>query len=63
MNELVEMAKLRLQVAVREDIVKWIDQRVDKLRFANRSHAFGHALLPVMESKKRNSYTHGYKLR
>ena len=51
MAETIEMAKVRLQVTVREDIVKWIDQEVEKLRFANRSHAIEYALLQLMEKK------------
>ena len=51
MAETIEMAKVRLQVTVREDIVKWIDQEIEKLRFANRSHAIEYALLQLMEKK------------
>ena len=49
---LVEMAKKRLQVTVREDIVEWVDQQVDKLRFASRSHAIEYALLQLINEKK-----------
>jgi len=49
---LVEMAKKRLQVTVREDIVEWIDREVDKLRFASRSHAIEYALLQLMNEEK-----------
>ncbi len=45
---LSEMAKKRLQVTVREDIVKWVDQEVEKLKFASRSHAIEYALLQLM---------------
>lgn len=47
------MTKIRLQVTVREDIVKWIDQQVEKLRFANRSHAIEYALAQVMEKERK----------
>ena len=43
-SEQVDMPKLRLQVTVREDLVKWIDEQVKRLRFANRSHAIEFAL-------------------
>lgn len=50
-----EMVKQRLQVTVREDIVKWIDQQVEKLRFANRSHAIEYALLQLMQEEKKGA--------
>mgnify|MGYP001024338094 CR=1 FL=1 len=53
MSELVEMAKVRLQVTVREDIVKWMDQQIEKLRFASRSHAIEYALLQLIETEKK----------
>lgn len=45
------MPKIRLQVTVREDIVKWIDQKIQKLTFASRSHAIEYALLQLMEKE------------
>lgn len=53
MSESVEMTKKRLQVTVREDIVKWVDQQIEKLKFANRSHAIEFALLQLMEDEKK----------
>ena len=54
LNESVEiMAKVRLQVTVREDIVKWIDEQVKNLRFATRSHAIEYAVLQLIEKKKK----------
>jgi len=50
--ELIEVRKLRLQVTVREDLVKWIDQEIETLRFANRSHAIEYALTQLKESRK-----------
>lgn len=52
LDELIEVAKQRLQVTVRDDIVKWMDQQIGKLRFANRSHAIEYALLQLMENEK-----------
>ena len=46
------MVKQRLQVTVREGIVKWIDQEVKTLRFASRSHAIEYALLQLMKQEK-----------
>ena len=49
-SETIEkMAKLRLQVTVREDLVKYIDEQVGKLRFASRSHAIEYALTQLKE--------------
>jgi Arc/MetJ-type ribon-helix-helix transcriptional regulator len=49
MNEIEEMAKQRLQVTVRDDLVKWMDQEIEKSRFANRSHAIEYALVQLRE--------------
>jgi Arc/MetJ-type ribon-helix-helix transcriptional regulator len=53
LSESVEMAKVRLQVTVREDIVKWIDKQVETLRFASRSHAIEYALGELMKQEKK----------
>ncbi len=42
------MAKKRLQVTVREDNVKWVDQEVEILKFASRSNVIVYALLQLM---------------
>lgn len=47
------MAKKRLQVTVREDIVDWVDAQVEKVRFASRSHAIEYALLQLKEKTER----------
>jgi Arc/MetJ-type ribon-helix-helix transcriptional regulator len=47
-----EMVKKRLQVTVREDIVNWVDQQIETLKFASRSHAIEFALLRLMEAEK-----------
>lgn len=47
------MPKQRLQVTVREDIVKWIDQQIETLKFASRSHAIEYALLQLIEQEKK----------
>jgi len=52
MIEMVELAKVRLQVTVREDLVKWIDKEVSGLRFASRSHAIEYALKELMKKEK-----------
>lgn len=55
------MAKIRLQVTVREDIVKWIDEQVKKLRFASRSHAIEYALTKLREQEKAKNSTNNKK--
>lgn len=49
------MVKKRLQVTIREDIVAWIDQQIETLRFANRSHAIEYALLQLMKKPKKRA--------
>ena len=52
------MAKKRLQVTVREDLVKYIDDEIGKLRFANRSHAIEYALTQLKERDKQEKKAH-----
>jgi Arc/MetJ-type ribon-helix-helix transcriptional regulator len=53
-----EMSKQRLQVTVRDDLVKWIDQEIEKARFGSRSHAIEYALTQLKESKLRRLQKH-----
>lgn len=48
-----DMPKVRMNVTIREDLVKWIDEQIEKLRFANRSHALEYAVLQLMEKEKK----------
>jgi len=52
-NRMVEMPKIRVYVTIREDLVKWIDEQVQKLRFANRSHAIEYAIAKLIETEKK----------
>lgn len=52
-NKMVEMPKIRVYVTIREDFVKWIDEQVQKLRFANRSHAIEYAISKLIETEKK----------
>lgn len=45
----VSMTKIRLQITVKEDLVKYVDEQVEKLRFASRSHAVEYALSQLKE--------------
>lgn len=47
-----EMPKIRVYATIREDLVKWLDEQVEKLRFANRSHGLEYALQKLLESDK-----------
>lgn len=47
------MPKIRVYVTIREDLVKRIDEQVQKLRFANRSHAIEYAVAKLIESEKK----------
>jgi Arc/MetJ-type ribon-helix-helix transcriptional regulator len=58
MNEVImiselNMPKQRLQVTIRKDIVEWMDQEVETLRFASRSHALEYAMLELMKKEKK----------
>jgi Arc/MetJ-type ribon-helix-helix transcriptional regulator len=48
-----DMAKIRIYATIREDLVRWIDKEVDKLRFANRSHALEYAIQQLIEKEKK----------
>ena len=50
---MVEMPKIRVYATIREDFVKWIDEQVKKLRFANRSHAIEYALAKLIETERK----------
>jgi len=48
-----EMPRIRVFATIREDVLKWVDQQVDRTRFRNRSHAIEYALIKLMESEKK----------
>jgi len=43
------MVKVKLTVSILPDIVRWIDEQVEKGRFADRSHAVQYSILKVKE--------------
>lgn len=47
------MAKVKLTVTVTPEIKKWIDEQVEKARFADRSHAVQYSLVKVQELMKK----------
>jgi Arc/MetJ-type ribon-helix-helix transcriptional regulator len=47
-----EMPRIRVFATIREDVIKWVDQQVNKARFRNRSHAIEYALIKLMEAEK-----------
>lgn len=46
------MPRVRVFATVQEDIIKWVDQQVEKARFRNRSHAIEYALIKLIEKEK-----------
>jgi Arc/MetJ-type ribon-helix-helix transcriptional regulator len=48
-----EMPRIRVFATIREDVLRWVDQQVDRARFRNRSHAIEYALIKLMESEKK----------
>ena len=55
MCEAVTMAKQRLQVTVRKDLVDWIDSKIEKGDYASRSHAIEKALIKLRETEEKKS--------
>ena len=51
MSESVNMTKRRLQVTVRDELVKWMDSKVEKGDYASRSHAIEKALIKLKEKE------------
>ena len=47
-----EMPRVRVFATIREDVIKWVDEQVEKARFRNRSHAIEYALIQLMEKEK-----------
>jgi Arc/MetJ-type ribon-helix-helix transcriptional regulator len=54
---MLRMAKFRMQVTVKEDLVKYVDEQVKKLRFASRSHAVEYALTQLKEMDRQERKT------
>ena len=51
MNQVSDkMGKIRLQVTIRDDIVRWMDRQVETRKFASRSHAIEYAVLQMAEN-------------
>lgn len=49
------MPKVRIQVTIRDDIVKWMDKQVETRKYASRSHSIEYAVLQLMQHEnKRN---------
>ena len=43
------MVKVKLTVSILPDLVRWIDEQVEKGYFADRSHAVQYALIKLRE--------------
>ena len=44
---MIGMAKIKLTVTVLPELMKWVDEQVEKGRFADRSHAVQYSLIKV----------------
>jgi len=49
----VELPKERVSVTIRKELLEWIDQKVEDLTYASRSHAIEYALAKLKESKRK----------
>jgi len=38
------VAKVKVTASIKEDLVTWVDEEIDKSRFASRTHALEYAL-------------------
>ena len=48
-----EMPRIRVFATIREDVLNWVDEQVERARFRNRSHAIEYALIKLMETEKK----------
>jgi Arc/MetJ-type ribon-helix-helix transcriptional regulator len=46
-----EISKKRMQVTIREDLVNWMTDKIEKAEFASYSHAIEYALTQIKEKK------------
>lgn len=46
----IRMGKIVVPANVDEELVQWVDERIQEKRFRNRSHAFEEALYRLRES-------------
>ncbi len=46
------MAKVKTSIALDKDLLRWVDQEIEKRRFANRTHAIEFALQQLKNSSK-----------
>jgi Arc/MetJ-type ribon-helix-helix transcriptional regulator len=52
-SEVEEMRKKRLQVTLRDDLIGWMDGKIEKAEFASYSHAIEYALMQLKEKEKK----------
>ncbi len=51
-ESLLRLCMFGVYATIREDLVEWMDQEIEKLRFASRSHAIEYALAKLKEGKE-----------
>jgi Arc/MetJ-type ribon-helix-helix transcriptional regulator len=54
MEVVLEMVRARLFCTLRQDILAWVDEQVNKARFRNRSHAIEYALIKLKEADQKH---------
>ena len=47
-----EMPKVRVYATIRQDLVEWLDEQVESLKFATRSHGIEVALQKLLQQQK-----------
>jgi Arc/MetJ-type ribon-helix-helix transcriptional regulator len=48
-----DMPKKRLQVTLRDDLIHWVDIKIEKAEFSSYSHAIEYALMQLKEKEKK----------
>ena len=44
--------KIKTSASIDEDLLKWLDDEIEKMRFASRSHGINYALQKLKESER-----------
>jgi len=47
------MSKIKLSISISKEYVDWIDEKVKKRVFANRSHGVEYLIVQAMEKEKK----------
>jgi len=44
--------KERITVTIEKELLRWIDEKIEKREYANRSHSFEHLVFSSLKDKK-----------